>query len=78
MENQRPNLEDKLGTCENQVDQGSEAWRFNVEDVDPSIINELPPEVQQEVRKWIQSFKRATPAKRAGSTIAHYFSPVKK
>ncbi|CAA6671882.1 unnamed protein product [Spirodela intermedia] len=71
-------MEDERSNNENPADQGSETWRFNAEDVDPSTINELPPEIQQEVQEWIQSFKRPTPAKRAGATIAHYFSPAKK
>ncbi|XP_078428686.1 Y-family DNA polymerase H isoform X2 [Wolffia australiana] len=61
-----------------QVDQQREIWRFNVEDVDLSIVKELPPEIQQEVQTWIKSSKRTNPAKRPGSSISHYFAPVKK
>lgn len=60
-----------------QVVQRSETWEYKIEDIDPSVIDELPPEIQQEVRGWIRPHKRANTAKR-GSSIAHYFSPIKR
>ncbi|KAF8390859.1 hypothetical protein HHK36_023158 [Tetracentron sinense] len=56
--------------------QRRETWNYNVEEIDPSVIDELPPEIQEEVRGWLRPLKRANTAKR-GSSIAHYFSPTK-
>ena len=50
-----------------------ESWNYNIDEIDPSVIDELPPEIQHEVRAWIRPQKRANIVKR-GSTIAHYFS----
>ncbi|MQM10747.1 hypothetical protein Taro_043648 [Colocasia esculenta] len=57
--------------------QQSATWRFNVDDVDASVVDELPPEIQQEIREWLHSSKHANTVKR-GSTIDRYFSPVKR
>lgn len=56
--------------------QGSERWALNVEDIDPSVIDELPPEIQREVRGWLRPSKHPNVTKRK-SSIAHYFSPAK-
>ncbi|CAB4307226.1 unnamed protein product [Prunus armeniaca] len=52
------------------------AWSYNIDEIDPSVIDELPPEIQQEVRAWIRPHKRHNTVKR-GSSIAHYFLPTK-
>ncbi|XP_074567698.1 DNA polymerase eta isoform X2 [Curcuma longa] len=60
-----------------QTQNGYDSWGFNVEDIDPSVLDELPIEIQREVREWIRPLKR-TNTSRKGSSIVHYFSPVKK
>lgn len=60
-----------------QIVQRSGTWEYKIEDIDPTVIDELPPEIQEEVRGWIRPLKRAITARR-GSSIAHYFSPIKK
>lgn len=64
-------------THPNQIGQKFDTWTFNVEDIDPSIIDELPLDIQREVRSWLRPPKRANTSKR-GSSIVHYFSPAKK
>lgn len=49
------------------------SWNFNAEEIDDSVVNELPPEIQEEVRGWVRSSKRSKTARR-GSNISHYFS----
>ncbi|KAL5539938.1 hypothetical protein UlMin_037223 [Ulmus minor] len=51
-----------------------EAWRYNIEEIYPSVINELPPEIQEEVRDWLRPYKRS----KRGSSIAHYFMPTRR
>ncbi|XP_037496606.1 DNA polymerase eta isoform X2 [Jatropha curcas] len=53
-----------------------EAWNYRIDEIDPSVIDELPPEIQNEIRVWLRPHKRPTVVKR-GSTIAHYFSRTK-
>ncbi|XP_020574079.1 DNA polymerase eta isoform X2 [Phalaenopsis equestris] len=60
-----------LGRISNQ--QMDSSWNLNAEDVDPSVLDELPLEIQREVRGWIRSSKRAKTTK-LGSNIFHYFS----
>ncbi|KAJ0982867.1 hypothetical protein J5N97_011122 [Dioscorea zingiberensis] len=52
------------------------AWHLNVEDIDPSVIDELPLEIQREVRGWLHPPKRVQAAKHC-SQITQYFSPAK-
>ncbi|XP_068323488.1 DNA polymerase eta [Pyrus communis] len=60
-----------------QIEQRTGAsWSYNVDEIDPSVIDELPPEIQQEVRALLRPHKRHNVVKR-GSSIAHYFSPTK-
>lgn len=54
----------------------SDSWALNVEDIDFSVVDELPLEIQREVRSWVRPSKRPNTTKR-GSTIAHYFGPAK-
>ncbi|TVT99347.1 hypothetical protein EJB05_16932 [Eragrostis curvula] len=54
----------------------SNTWMFNIEDIDPSVVEELPPEIQREIQGWIRPPKQAsTSTKRRGSTISSYFAP---
>ncbi|KAM0952150.1 putative DNA-directed DNA polymerase [Dioscorea sansibarensis] len=81
-EHQRSNLvkndnNDENNTHANETTQTSSAWHLNVEDVDPSVIDELPLEIQREVRGWLRLPKRVQATKR-GSDITQYFLPVKK
>lgn len=54
-----------------------EIWSYKIDEIDHSVIEELPPEVQREVQAWLRPQKRANIARR-GSSIAHYFLPSKK
>ncbi|XAR52400.1 DNA-directed DNA polymerase [Bertholletia excelsa] len=54
----------------------NDGWSYKIDEIDHSVIYELPPEIQQEVLAWLQPQKRANIAKR-GSTIAQYFFPTK-
>ncbi|XP_024157498.1 DNA polymerase eta isoform X2 [Rosa chinensis] len=58
-----------------QYEQRRGVWSFNTDEIDPSVIDELPPEIQQEVRAWLRPHKRQNVAKR-GSSIADYFLPT--
>lgn len=54
----------------------SNTWMFNIEDIDPSVVEELPPEIQKEIQGWIRPPKQdSTSTKRRGSTISSYFAP---
>ncbi|XP_077244407.1 Y-family DNA polymerase H isoform X2 [Tasmannia lanceolata] len=55
----------------------NEIWEYKVEEIDPNVIDELPLEIQEEVRGWFRPLKRANTVKR-GSSISHYFLPAKK
>lgn len=52
-----------------------EMWHYHVDDIDPSVLSELPPEIQEELRAWIHPHKRSL-VKR-GSSITNYFLPTK-
>ena len=58
------------------IEQQSESWRYKVDEIDPSVVNELPPEIQEEVQAWLRPHKRPNVVKK-GSSIAHYFLPAK-
>ncbi|PON63508.1 hypothetical protein PanWU01x14_131720 [Parasponia andersonii] len=60
-----------------QFEQRREAWSYKIDEIDPSVVDELPPEIQEEVQSWLRPHKRSNLAKR-GSTIAHYFMPTRK
>ncbi|EOX96839.1 DNA polymerase eta, putative isoform 3 [Theobroma cacao] len=55
-----------------------EAWSYNIDEIDPSVIDELPTEIQDEIQAWLQPRKRPNNIVKRGSTISHYFSPTKK
>ncbi|CAK8578237.1 unnamed protein product [Lathyrus sativus] len=60
----------------NCMPQRSQAWSYNIDEIDPSIIDELPPEIQDEFRTWLRPRKRPHVVKR-GSNITQYFRPDK-
>ncbi|XP_039140370.1 DNA polymerase eta-like [Dioscorea cayenensis subsp. rotundata] len=82
-EHQRSNLvrndnnDENNSTHVNETMQTSTAWHLNVEDVDPSVIDELPLEIQREVRGWLRLPKHVQATKR-GSDITQYFLSAKK
>ncbi|KAL5221825.1 hypothetical protein ABZP36_026538 [Zizania latifolia] len=55
----------------------SSTWMFNVEEIDPAVVEELPPEIQREIHGWIRPPKNSSSKKR-GSTISSYFRPARK
>lgn len=52
------------------------AWDYNIDEIDHNVVNELPPEIRNEVQAWLHPQKRPNIPKR-GSSIAHYFLPSK-
>ncbi|XP_057417292.1 DNA polymerase eta isoform X2 [Lotus japonicus] len=56
------------------IPQGRQDWSYNIDEIDPSVIDELPPEIQEEFRTWRRPHKRPNVVKR-GSSITHYFLP---
>ncbi|XP_076912922.1 DNA polymerase eta-like isoform X2 [Bidens hawaiensis] len=67
------NIESEALT-ESQNARRANTWRYNADEIDQSVVEELPPEIQEEVRTWLRPQKQANTVKR-GSSIAHYFSP---
>ncbi|XP_024021788.1 DNA polymerase eta isoform X1 [Morus notabilis] len=62
------------------VEEGREsiaACSYKVDEIDPSVIEELPPEIQEEFRAWLRPRKRPDIVRR-GSSIANYFAPTKR
>ncbi|KAK1410898.1 hypothetical protein QVD17_37440 [Tagetes erecta] len=59
-----------------QSKRGTNSWRYNVDEIDQTVVEELPPEIQEELRTWLRPQKQANTVKR-GSSIAHYFTPNK-
>ncbi|XP_059625654.1 DNA polymerase eta isoform X3 [Cornus florida] len=57
-------------------EQRKDVWSYNIAEIDPSVINELPLEIQDEVRAWLRPHKRSNSARR-GPSIANYFLPAK-
>ncbi|XVF46076.1 hypothetical protein PTKIN_Ptkin02bG0259000 [Pterospermum kingtungense] len=75
--------ENPMNSCSysrDQDEQRMEAWGlgYNVDEIDPSVIAELPQEMQDEIEAWLQHRKRPDKRVKRGSTISHYFSPTKK
>lgn len=50
---------------------------YKIDEIDPNVVDELPREIQEEVRAWLRPQKRANNTMRRGSSITHYFSPNK-
>lgn len=59
-----------------QIQQTNEAWNYRIEEIDPTVIEELPPQIQDEIRAWLRPHKRPNMVKRS-SSIADYFLPSK-
>lgn len=53
-----------------------EKWSYSVDEIDPSIIEELPRDIQEELRGWMRPLKQPRSGKRMCS-ITSYFSPAK-
>ncbi|KAJ8426277.1 hypothetical protein Cgig2_021592 [Carnegiea gigantea] len=54
--------------------QRRESWNYNIDKIDPTIIDELPPDIQEELRVWMRPTKQPHSSKRS---ITSYFSPMK-
>ncbi|XP_011022338.1 PREDICTED: DNA polymerase eta isoform X2 [Populus euphratica] len=64
----------------NNLDQNAQrAWNYKIDEIDQSIVNELPSEIQDEIRVWLQARQQPSIVKRPSiikrGSIAHYFSP---
>uniref|UniRef100_A0A803MZN9 DNA polymerase eta n=1 Tax=Chenopodium quinoa TaxID=63459 RepID=A0A803MZN9_CHEQI len=62
-----------LQNTENAV--ARENWSYDVDEIDPTIIEELPADIQEELRDWMRPLKQRHSAKR--SNITSYFLPSK-
>ncbi|XP_058072197.1 DNA polymerase eta isoform X2 [Magnolia sinica] len=51
----------------------SQTWEYKVEEIDPAVIDELPLEIQAEVRGWLRPHKRPNMAKRGHKLIKDIF-----
>ncbi|KAL0398088.1 UNVERIFIED_CONTAM: DNA polymerase eta [Sesamum radiatum] len=72
--NKQPTAGTPLSTCSlGRNDIRNDAWSYKRDEIDPTVLNELPPEIQAEVRGWLHPEKRAKTVKK-GSSIVHYFS----
>ncbi|CAL5371719.1 unnamed protein product [Camellia sinensis] len=58
-------------------DRRRDAWDYKIDEIDPTMVNELPPEIQEELQVWLQPQKRVANIGKRGSSIAHYFLPTK-
>ncbi|XP_022885572.1 DNA polymerase eta isoform X3 [Olea europaea var. sylvestris] len=52
------------------------AWSYKSDEIDQITLNELPIEIQAEVRTWLRPHKRANTMKK-GSSILDYFLPTR-
>ncbi|XP_056693941.1 DNA polymerase eta isoform X3 [Spinacia oleracea] len=52
-----------------------ERWSYDVHEIDPTIMEELPADIQEELRSWMRPLKQHQSAKR--SSITSYFLPSK-
>ncbi|XP_019182065.1 PREDICTED: DNA polymerase eta isoform X2 [Ipomoea nil] len=52
------------------------SYYYNINEIDPAVVNELPQEIQDEVRAWLRPRKQANTTKK-GSDITSYFSRAK-
>ncbi|XP_010481711.1 PREDICTED: DNA polymerase eta-like isoform X2 [Camelina sativa] len=58
-------------------------WGYKIDEIDQSVLNELPVEIQRELRRFLHPNKRLnTNSKSKGdgstSSIAHYFPPLNR
>lgn len=63
-------------TSNNQPANKTESWKYNADNIDLTVIDELPLEIQNELKEWLRPYKQAKMAKK--HSIADYFSPSKK
>ncbi|KAM7270694.1 hypothetical protein ACFE04_029908 [Oxalis oulophora] len=35
-----------------------DAWNYNIDEIDPAVMDELPPEIRQEIHAWLRPHKR--------------------
>uniref|UniRef100_A0A7C8ZK03 DNA polymerase eta n=1 Tax=Opuntia streptacantha TaxID=393608 RepID=A0A7C8ZK03_OPUST len=54
--------------------QRRESWNYTIDEIDPTIIDELPPDIQEELRGWKRPMKQPHSLKR---TITSYFPSMK-
>ncbi|CAH9080667.1 unnamed protein product [Cuscuta europaea] len=64
-------------TAQNDLRRGGSYNDYNVDEIDPAVVNELPQEIQDEVRAWLRPRKQANTTARKGPDITRYFSRVK-
>ncbi|KAI4371218.1 hypothetical protein MLD38_019481 [Melastoma candidum] len=50
----------------------ADEWKYDVDEIDHSVIDELPPEIQEEVRDWLHPRSRQVKQRKG---IAAYFLP---
>ncbi|CAL5326775.1 unnamed protein product [Camellia sinensis] len=58
-------------------DMRMDAWDYKIDEINPTVVNELPPEIQEELQVWLRPQKRVANIGKCGSSIAHYFLPTK-
>ncbi|KAK4399560.1 DNA polymerase eta [Sesamum angolense] len=72
--NKQPKAGTTLSNCSlGRNDIRNDAWSYKRDEIDPTVLNELPPEIQAEVRGWLHPRKRAKTVKK-GCSIVQYFS----
>ncbi|XP_075497845.1 DNA polymerase eta [Primulina tabacum] len=55
----------------------SNSWNYKSDEIDPVVLNELPPEIQAEVRASLLQPQTQAKTVKKGSSIVHYFLPTK-
>nr|GMD74289.1 DNA polymerase eta isoform X1 [Ipomoea batatas] len=63
-------------TGQNDQRRHARSYYYNINEIDPAVVNELPQEIQDEVRAWLRPRKQANTTKKA-SDITSYFSRAK-
>ncbi|KAL7238456.1 hypothetical protein ACSBR2_004538 [Camellia fascicularis] len=58
-------------------DMRRDMWDYKIDEIDPTVVKELPPEIQEELQVWLRPQKRVANIGKRGSSIAHYFLPTK-
>ncbi|XP_023640269.1 DNA polymerase eta isoform X2 [Capsella rubella] len=57
-------------------------WGYKIDEIDQSVFDELPAEIQRELRSFLHPNKRLNTSKSKGdgstSSIAHYFPPLNR
>lgn len=57
-------------------------WGYKIDEIDQSVFDELPVEIQRELRSFLGPSKRPNTGKSKGdgsaSSIAHYFPPLNR